>query len=361
MKIGIDARLHYYRQGGIASYARQLITALATLSSRDDFRILHNYRAQDSLTPASNFRRVNTYTPCHHRIESTALGVELLPHRLDVLHSPDFIPPLWGAKRFVITVHDLAFLLFEDIQTADSLRYYAGQIQRAVTQADAIISVSAATKADMLRLLDVPAEKIHVIWEGVHEQFKPVEARHPDLPDDYLLFVGTIEPRKNIPKLLEGYRLLRDQAAAVPPLVLAGQQGWLAEASLQAIERFNIQDSVIWLQQFDYTDLPAIYSGARFLVMPSLYEGFGFPPLEAMACGVPAVVSDRGALQEVAGGAALYVDPDDAQSIADGMQRLLEDDTLRQSLRENGLAHVQQFTWQVCAEQTLAVYRSVMA
>jgi glycosyltransferase involved in cell wall biosynthesis len=322
---------------------------------------LHNFRMEATLGPPDS--RVNCYTPSHHRLESVALGLELLPRRIDLLHSPDFIPPRFGAKKTVITVHDLAFLLFADIQTADSLRYYAGGIRRAVKQADRIIAVSAATRDDLVRLLDVPRQKISVIWEGLHPQFRPMEsdAVRPildryHLPDDYILFVGTIEPRKNIPNLLKAYALLKTR----PKLVLVGQKGWLSDPVFDAIHALKLTEEVVWLEDVPFTDLPALYNGARVHILPSLYEGFGFPPLEAMACGTPTIVSDRGALREVAGEAALFIDPDAPESIAGALEQLLTDDSLRADLRARGLEHVKQFTWRAAAEKTLALYEEVL-
>lgn len=356
-RIGIDVRLTYYRQGGIAEYMRQLTNALAALAPPYRFHLLHNFRAQETLA----FQRGNYYTPCHHRLEGIALGAEIFPRRFDLLHSPDFIPPLFGARRYVITIHDLAFLLYANIQTADSLRYYAGQIQRAVRQADHIIAVSHTTRDDLIRLLHVPSEKITVIWEGIHPRFRVLEHSVVQLPDDYLLFVGTIEPRKNIPNLLQGYAILKSRQKTVSKLVLAGQKGWLSEESFAAIEGLGLQEDVIWLGGVPFNELPALYNRAKILVYPSLYEGFGFPPLEAMACGTPTITSDRGALKEIAGEAALYVNPDEPESIAAGLQKLLSDENLYQTLRERGLAHVRQFSWEQTARQTLAVYEKVLA
>lgn len=366
--IGIDVRLTYYRQGGIAEYMRQLVNALGRLDSPFAYKTLHHFRSQETLTPSRAFRRVNCYTPCHHWLESIALGVELLPQRLDLLHSPDFIPPRWGAKRRVITVHDLAFLLYPNIQTRDSLRYYAGQIRRAVREADHILAVSQATKTDLIELLGVSPEKVTVTGEGVHPQYKVLDQEQVtaklssySLHSDYLLFVGTIEPRKNIPNLLRGYAILKTRCASLPSLVLVGQRGWLAEASFQTISDLNLSDDVIWLENVPFDALPALYNGARLHLLPSLYEGFGFPPLEAMACGTPTIVSDRGALPEICGEAALYVDPEQPEAIADAIERLLSDSSLSDQMRQKGLQHVRQFTWSATAEQTLAVYKAVLS
>lgn len=368
-RIGIDTRLTYYRTGGIAAYMEQLLNAMAQLNPPETILSLANFRSREKISP---FEQVKLYTPAHHRFEAWALGAELARLRLDLLHSPDFIPPRWGAKRYVITVHDLAFLLYSEIQTAASLRYYAGGIRRAVAQADQIIAVSAATQADLIRLLNVPQEKISVIWEGISPDFHPMTApdeqktlaatlqRYQLIQDDYLLFLGTIEPRKNLPNLLRAYANLKADYPDAPPLVLVGQEGWLAEETFQTMQALNLGDAIRWLGKVPYADLRSLYNGARLHVLVSLYEGFGFTPLEAMACGKPNVVSGRGALQEVCGDCAVYVDPDDPASIAEGLARLLNDSALYADLQKRGLDHVRQFTWANAAAQTLALYRNLL-
>lgn len=365
-RIGIDIRLRYYRKGGIAEYMRGLIEGLAEQATPYDFAVLHNFRSHETLAPDEGFERKNLITPAHHRYESWLLAGELLRHRLDLLHTPDFIPPRFGAKRHVITVHDLAFLRFADIQTKASLRYYAGGIRRAVAQADAIIAVSNATRDDLIDLLSVPADKVHVVYEGLPPQFRPIDnasqreilAQYDLSPDeDFLLFVGTLEPRKNIIKMLDAYQIARGKSTDLPSFVLVGQKGWLADA---IVERVQSQDGVIWLGSVAFEHLPAFYSAARLHILVSLYEGFGFPPLEAMACGTPTLVSDRGSLREIAGAAASFVDPDDIEAIADALTTLTQNATLLAEKSEAGLDYVRRFTWAQAARETLAVYKSIL-
>lgn len=366
MRIGIDTRLNFYRPGGIAQYTRHLIQELAALSGKDAFYIIHHHEATDSLTPAPNFRRVNTRTPSHHRFERYALSVELAPWRLDVLHSPDMIPPQRGARRHVITIHDLHFLHFPAFMTPDSHRYYTDQIKWAVQHADHILVDSQATRADLADLLHVPANKMTVHMLGVDAVYKPlpqpdVEAglQRNELPDEYILFVGTYEPRKNITGLLEAYSLLRRRVPDAPPLALVGWRGWLYEEIFARAKELDLLTHTLWLEHTPTGELPAIYNGASMLVLPSHYEGFGLPALEAMACGTPAIVSDRSSLPEVVGSAGLLVDPNDAESIADAMYRVLTDSDLRQRLREQGLTRAATFTWKQTAETALDAYRRV--
>ncbi|MBP8974527.1 MAG: glycosyltransferase family 4 protein [Anaerolineae bacterium] len=368
MRIAIDARLNYYRPGGIVEYTRHLIHELVMLDASSDYRAVQHIRDRETLAAAPNFARVNTLTPSHHRLERWALSVELTPYHLDILHSPDAIPPARAARRQVVTIHDLHYLHYPQFMTADSRRYYAGQIAWAVRRADHLLASSQATRADLMALLSVPADKITVHMLGVDAMFQPAPAEAIQacrarwgLPAQYVLFVGTFEPRKNIPALLRAYDLLRRDLPDAPPLVLAGRRGWLYEDIQRTAEALALEDYLIWVENPPRDDLPALYSGAVALALPSHYEGFGLTALEAMACGTPPVVSERSSLPEVAGDAGLLVNPDDAGSIADALRRLLTDSALHNTLRAAGLARAATFTWRRTAEIVREVYARVMA
>ncbi len=368
MRIGIDARLNYYRPGGIVEYTRHLIHELAALDATSDYYLIQHIRDRETLVAAANFARINTLTPSHHRLERWVLSAELIPRRLDLLHSPDAIPPARAGRRHVITIHDLHYLHYPQFMTADSRRYYSGQIGWAVRRADHILASSQATRADLVALLSVPEDKITVHMLGVDDLFQPAPAEtiqacraRWSLPAQYLLFVGTFEPRKNIPALLHAYDLLRHDLPDAPPLVLAGRRGWLYDDIHRTVETLALGDHVIWVENPPRDDLPALYSGAAALALPSHYEGFGLTALEAMACGTPPVVSDRSSLPEVVGDAGLLVNPDDAGSIAGALRRLLTDSALRDTLRAAGLARARTFTWRRTAEIVREVYARVMA
>jgi glycosyltransferase involved in cell wall biosynthesis len=368
MKIGIDARLTHYRPGGIAEYTRHLIQELAALDRSTGFCVIHHPRAQETLAPAPNFRRVHAYTPSHHRLERWSLSLELARHHLDLLHSPDMIPPLRGARRHVITVHDLHFLHYPQFMTADSHRYYNAQIAWAVRAADHILVDSSATRDDLGNLLDVPVARMTVHMLGVDERFRPLPAAEVaqsrarlGLPDCYLLFVGTFEPRKNIPGLLDAYARLCRTMPDAPPLVLAGRRGWLYEDIFAKASALNLGGRLIWMENPPASDLPALYSGAAALLLPSYYEGFGLPALEAMACGTPAIVANRGSLPEVVGEAGVLIDPDDPAGIAAAAQSLLQDTQRRDQLRTAGIARAASFTWRKTAEIAHRVYLEVLS
>ncbi len=268
--------------------------------------------------------------------------------------------------RFVITVHDLNFLHYPQFQTDASLRYYAGNIRAAVQRADHILAVSQSAKDDLVNLLGVPSNKITIQLEGVTPEFRPLSAADVepvrlryDLPTTYLLFVGTLEPRKNLPGLLDAYALLCEKMSAAPPLVLVGQRGWLDTPIFEKVETLGLGGRVRWLKDVVTADLPAVYNGAAALVLPSFHEGFGLPPLEAMACGIPTVVSNRGSLPEVVGDTGLLIDPDSIDSMVDGLRCALTDSAWRERSAQAGLTRAATFTWQRAAEVALDVYRMV--
>ncbi len=370
MRIGIDARLVHYQRAGIGQYTLRLAEALAAIDAANTYAILQSRRENAPLLQASNVRCHAMWTPPHHRLEQWALPFELAPLGIDLLHSPDFIPPFHRRCRSVITVHDLAFLRFPGLLTEESQRYY-GQIRRAVLSTDHIIAVSESTKRDLVLLAGADPRKTTVVYEAAGPLFRPADARAIEtartrygIQGQYILFVGTIEPRKNIPFLLQAYARMRAawRASDAPPqLVLAGKKGWLCENILTVHQELGLADSVLFTGGVAVQDLPALYSGALCFVLPSLYEGFGLPVLEAMSCGTPVITTNTSSLPEVAGDAALLVDLQDMVGLAAAMVRLSSDDALRRELGARGLAQAARFSWQRAARETLAVYQAACA
>jgi glycosyltransferase involved in cell wall biosynthesis len=217
-------------------------------------------------------------------------------------------------------------------------------------------------------MLGVEPDKVTVVHLASDPSYRPLPEEEAgevivkyDLEPGYLLFVGTLEPRKNLPGLLQAYRLLRDEGAASVPLVLVGGKGWLYDEIFERVEALHLAEHVRFLHDVSNADLPGLYSAAGVLTTPSFYEGFGLPALEAMAFGTPVVVSDRASLPEVVGGAGLLVNPDDPEDIARALDRALNDGTLRVQMRERGLEQAARFTWEKAARETLAVYQKVLA
>ncbi|MGH2537159.1 MAG: glycosyltransferase family 4 protein [Candidatus Promineifilaceae bacterium] len=288
---------------------------------------------------------------------------------LDVFHTSDVLNFSVPGARSVVTVHDLTAVLFPGYHTAGTRELQAQKLRFAQAEADAVICVSHNTRQDVIRHLGIQPARTHVVYEGVEDRFRPLPAeaiapilaRHGLTAGGYILHVGTLEPRKNLVRLLEAYRSLRRENPVAPKLVLAGRQGWAADEILAALRAPDLAGHVHWLGPAASDDLPALYNGAVMLVLPSLYEGFGLPALEAMACGRPVIASNLSSLPEVVGDAGLLVDPADSQAIAAAMQALLARPDWQAELGRAGRKRAQAFTWQRAAEETLAIYTALAA
>lgn len=368
MRIGVDARLMHHQPAGISKYTWHLLQALQQIDHENEYVIFQHRRHTEAIIRQSNFERVSLFAPVHTRLEQWLMPLELLPHKLDLLHSTDFIPPLRSRIPAVITVHDLAFLHWPHFLTTESAAYY-GQIDRAVRHARHVIVPSEQTKRDLVARLGVPDSGISVIYEASAPLYRPLpveETRqevmeHFHLPLNFMLFVGTIEPRKNVSGLLQAFAYLC-QHYHIDDLGLAivGGQGWLYEDTLSLIDKLSIRNQVHLLGRVPDEWLHKLYVAARCHTHVALYEGFGLPPLEAMACGTPTIVSNVSSLPEVMGDAALLVDPRSTEEIAVAMHRLVTDDTLHSELREKGLQRARCFSWETAARKTLDVYRQVV-
>ena len=285
-----------------------------------------------------------------------------------VYHEPNYLPrPFKGPT--VVTVHDLSHVHYPACHPRSRVMALDWLLPRALSQADRVIAVSHHVARELQTHYGLSAARIHVVHHGVDEGFRALTAQQtvPTLtryglePDGYILSLATLEPRKNLDRLMTAYEALPGEVRARWPLVLAGASGWRTEATRKRIERLVATGVVRQLGYVPAADRVALYAGARAFAYPALYEGFGLPPLEAMASGTPVLSSDRSAMPEVAGGAALAVNPFDVDAIAAGLKRLLMDDSLRRRLRHDGLARAAGFTWCRCASQTAEAYRQAAA
>lgn len=404
MRVALDYTTGIYPGAGIARYTRSLVWALAALDTKNRYSLFYAARGLPSPTPESaqarelfskhrNFRGVPVPFSVRQMFAiwqrlRLPIPLEVFTGKCDIMHSPDFVSPPHRSGADIITVHDLSFLVVPECAQPKLAAFLSKTVPAAVRRADRIIAVSHQTKRDLVRLLNVPEGKIVVAHNGVDRQFLdwkqgqqqrtkedgtlltlPPSAFDPDalrkklnLPARFILHVGTLEPRKNLKRLVEAYgTLMQNDEAEDVALVLAGRQGWLYEPILRAAEKVNRAGNggrVLFVDYVDDIDLPLLYNMAEVFAYPSLYEGFGLPAAEAMACGTSTLVSNDGALAEVVGDAAVIVDPQSVESIAGGLKRLLEDDTLRARLAEAGPRQVAQFTWEVAARKVLEVYSS---
>jgi glycosyltransferase involved in cell wall biosynthesis len=366
--IAIDARLLGYA-AGIARYATLLIDALGDLDGPERFLALRGRRARQQRLGSGQVGQRRVFTPPHHRFERWSLPIELAsrPPWPALLHSVDHVAPAWGAWRSVVTLHDLAFLLYPETHTLASRAYYAASGE-SVRRAERVIAVSQRTASDAVRLLGVDPVRIRVVPEAAAPGFGPRdEAAFQALADrlglsvaprQYVLFVGTLEPRKNLPLLLAALPLMRQHADV--HLLVVGARGWLDEPIFAAHARSGAGHAVHFLGALALEELAVLYSHAGVFALPSLYEGFGLPVLEAMACGAPVVCSNAGPLPEVAGEAAVLLPPEDSELWARTILSVLTDQPRAADLRQRGFARAATFSWVRAALATRDVYREAL-
>ena len=371
MLIGIDAsRATRGRRTGTETYSLNMIRALLGLGVGHRFRLYSDVEPQaDLLWKGSPPENVDLRViPWPRLWTHLRLSAEVLRKAPDVLFVPAHVLPLIHPRRSVATVHDLGFLVYPEAHGWAQRRYLSWSTGWNARQSAAVIADSAATKTDLVRSYGIDAAKVHVVYLGRDEALAPprdagavqaVRDRY-GISGPYVLYVGTLQPRKNLARLVEAYaRIVGDPALAGVQLVLAGKRGWLYEDLFLQVGQLGLVGKVLFPGYVDDLDLPALYGGARGYAFASLYEGFGLPVLEAQACGVPVMTSNNSSLPEVAGDAALLVDPQDVDAIAAAMRRLLTDDALREVLIRRGFENVKRFSWEKCARETLAVLEAV--
>lgn len=375
--IGIDYTPAYEQGAGIGRYVRELVAALARLDEATVYRLFIAGAQPDMLPPlpGRNFTwRSTRLSPrwmarIWQRLR-IPLPVEFWLGRPALFHATDFVlPPTLPATRTLLTVHDLSFVHVPET-TDPRLRHYLDVVvPRSVRRADHVLADSQATRNDLIALYDTPADKITVLLSGVSPQFGPVSdpgqqarvrGRYGLGAWPFLFTVGTIQPRKNYVRLCQALTAL-PPAYADLHLVIAGGKGWLDDPIFRTITALGLEERVHLIGYAAEADLPVLYSMAAAVPFLSLYEGFGLPVLEAMACGTPVVTSTVSSMPEVAGDAALLVDPYDVDAIAHALERVLSSSELRRELIERGLARAAQFTWDRAARQLLSIYHGILA
>jgi glycosyltransferase involved in cell wall biosynthesis len=359
-----------YRGAGIHRYIHALLDHLPRVSSHRFSAYVGDPRVHPQQWPDLAIRKApfpTAWPPLRILWEQTLQPLALLRDGVDLVHGLAYALPLLCPVPAVVTVHDLSFLLFPGAFHRGNRLYLTLATRLAVRRADAVIAVSRHTARDLVRLLGVPEKRIHVVPNGVDPEFRPLEREEIEafrqrrgLPERFILYVGTIEPRKNLDTLVRAYAQLvhRDPQHAVP-LIIAGARGWRYEGVFALVEELGLDQAIHFPGFIDHSELPLWYNAASVFVFPSLYEGFGLPVLEAMACGTPVVASRASSLPEVVGEAGLLVDPHDAEALAEALWQALADPALREALRTQGLARAAGYSWQATAAQTAAVYQKV--
>ncbi len=369
-RIGIDARK--LKDYGIGSYIRNLLEAIGRLPGSAAYRFrVYTRRADEEALPElpGHFEVVHDESPGYSVAELTRLPWKLLRDRLDLFHATHYVlPPLWK-MRAVVTIHDIIHLLYPQfLPNRAALLYARYMIRRALTRADRIITVSYNTRRDLVDYFQVPAGRIEVIYNGVSPRFHPgippeEKARVASklrIPIPYLLFLGGEKPHKNLQNVVRAFGKARREHTLPHALVLAGALP-ANPARLDAlIAALDLSGAVVRPGVIEDEDLPALYAGAEAFLYPTLYEGFGIPVVEAMACATPVLTSSTSALQEIAGGHACLVDPMDVDAIAAGLTLLATDEKARERYAALGRQRALDFSWDKAAARTLDVYAAAL-
>ena len=370
MRLGIDlVNLRSFHEG-TGRYARQLLDGLASADGISQCVLFVNEMVAGQFdVDDPRFRKVVVEAPRRKYLPSNqlyfALGKKL--RGLDFLHSPVSVSPLFSRTRTIITVHDLAFAIYPEYYSKTGLLYWRFALRWACRKASRVLADSESTKQDLMRFMGVPAQKIRVVYPCLslscdgHSPGSLAGFRlRYGLPENYVLHIGAPQGRKNLATLVKSFRIAKEKAAIPHKLVLAGPESRLIDTLSAVIADSGMQDEVIFPGFIPEDDLPLLYQSAALLAFPSLYEGFGYPPLEAMGCGTPVVTSDASSLPEVAGGAGLFVaDPLNPEELATKILQVLQSPEMAAKMRALGLARARQFSRERMVAGILKAYEEV--
>jgi glycosyltransferase involved in cell wall biosynthesis len=377
MKIGFDAKRAFNNKSGLGNYARNLIRGIIKGNPAEDYYLFNSessrYKLQDFLDKRSNIHLIEPQSfwakefPGWWRSYGITKNANHL--HLDIYHGLSNEIPLnshlMKAKK-LITVHDLIFMRFPEFYNAADRKMYTVKIKKSCALADGIVAVSEQTKNDLIELLDVPKEKIHVIYQTCDENFfydkdYNTNDHSPEklLPDNYILYVGTVEQRKNLLALVRAIHEL-DKTMQVT-LVVVGKETSYAKEVSEYVERYGLGKRVIFMKSVNNALMPLIYRKAKAFVYPSIYEGFGIPILEALVSKVPVITSRGGCFPEAAGPGSVFVDPDNAEELADAIRLVLSDEAKRKEMIDTGYAYAQQFKPAICADNMFNLYKKICA
>ena len=375
MRIALDYTAAIRQSAGIGTYVRNLVAAMLTQDSSNRYTLLTTGRptAEHPFPVAENVRGRSIFIPDRYLNIlwyrwHTPLPATLWTGPTDIYHGPDFVlPPLSSKVRKVVTIHDLAFLEHPEYAVPALAAYLTKVVPKAVKAADVVATVSHEVSRTLIKHFHTPPEKLTVVPNGVGAHFRRITdpillgaTQHKfGLKHPFVLAVGTLEPRKNHIGLIKAFYQARKKKNGPAMLAIAGGQGWLYEETQRLVAELKLERQVRFLGRVSDLELVTLYSMADIFAFPSFFEGFGIPPIEAMACGAPVITSTTSSLPEVVGDAALLVDPHDIDALASAILRLLEHEELREDLRQKGYQRAQHYTWAMSARKMLAIYQQL--
>ncbi|MFN2118714.1 MAG: glycosyltransferase family 4 protein [Candidatus Promineifilaceae bacterium] len=371
-RIGINAHLLSseldFRRAGIHHYIAQVINHLPRLNDQTEYLIYTRDRTTiDDLTGS---RIVSSRWPTEQRLfrilwEQSAWPFHAAREGLDLLHSMAFVTPFVTRIPSIVTVYDLSFVHYPDKFPILQRQYLQTQTARSVNQARRVITISEATRQDLYNYFNVPLEKTSVVYPGVDAHFRQIPEKslnafrvQNNLYKPFILHVGTLQPRKNIPALLIAFAALENQDI---DLVLAGGKGWFYDEIFNQVNNLGLTDRVHFTGYVRDEELPFWYNAAKVLVFPSVYEGFGMPIIEAMACGTPVIAARSSSIPEAGGETALYFEPHDVEKLTQQLAEIIEDKNLLLKMRQSGLMQARKFAWNQAGVETAQVYAQVLA
>ncbi len=369
MRIGFDCTPIMPMRSGVGHYTEQLLHHLLQVRPEWEFLLYSNRVLNGETARLAGARPVDGHFRPSRWLWMQARLPRVIRHsQPDLCHFPNNSAPLVHVRPYVVTIHDASLFLYSRFHPRSRLLALRLLLPRVARRAAAVITVTQHARRDLVRVLGLAPEKVHVIGEAASAHFRPASPeerqrlqRKYRLPPRFVFYAGTLEPRKNLGRLIQALGKLQEQGLE-PHLILAGPNGWLGNSRLEeAIQEAGLAGRVRYLGYVPEEDLPGLYSLATLFAFPSLYEGFGLPPLEAMACGAPTLTSRGSAMAEVCGEAALLVDPRDVDEMAQGLARLWTDASLRAELRERGFRQARKYSWEQTARETAALYERVSA
>src|SRR5438128_3803970 len=375
MRIGLDGFPLLVPRTGVGHYTFELARALALLAPSDQFELVAPGPFPGSiiedirLACPDNLRAFTVEANSIRRRRWWAVGLPLYLRKasLDFFHGTNYEVPLWSKRRSVLTIHDLSILLHADTHRADLARRARRRLPLMTRSASRIITATECVRREISEHLHVKLDRVTVTPYAPRSGFQVVSAEQANhtkqrlgIEDEFILFVGTVEPRKNLLALVRAFDQILRQRSRRPQLVVVGAEGWLTDELFAFIKESSISDRLRLTGYLDDDDLRALYSSCTVFVYPSIYEGFGLPPLEAMACGAPVIAGNIATFQETLGSAAELVEPNDVEALARSMVEILDDEDRRRTLSRRGLEQAAKFSWERTARLTLEVYREVL-
>lgn len=362
-RFGYNSQTKLPNRVGSSAYCFELLINLNKLDKKNDYLIYVPHKPTSDL-PSESENWKYKIIPNRKLWTITSLGPHFLLNRkkLDVFFSPTHYLPPFGPGNSVISVLDVSYLYFPELFTKKDLIQLKEWTKFSAKKAKKILTISESSKSDIIKEYKVSANKVVVVYPGINVQLNASSYLNMEdlknkfgINSKYILFVGTLQPRKNIVKLIEAFSKLDKDLE----LVIVGRKGWQYEEILSAPDKYGVKDKVRFLDSVTNEDLPSLYKNAEFFILPSLYEGFGLPVLEAMSYGCPVITSNISSLPEAGGNAALYVNPNDVNDVFSKMKKLLEEDELRKDLIKKGYDQVKKFSWEKSARETLKVLEEV--